>query len=229
MNKVFHINLGGYPFTIDEDAYSHLTGYLASIENHFRHSEGSDEIVQDIEIRLAELIHESTENNPIVTMREVERAIAIMGTPEEFESEGMDEFSTRESYQAPKFKTGKRLYRDPDDKVLGGVCSGMSAYFGINDPIWLRLAFILITVSGGAGLLIYIVLWIVMPEAKSAADRLSMRGEDINVTSIAKMVEEGVDSLTSSIEDITGDLRSKKKAKEEQILVETPLPAGLLY
>ena len=81
MNKVININLGGYPFTIDEDAYQHLSKYLDTIHSHFNQSEGYEEITGDIETRLAELFQESLENRPIVTLKDVNAAIAIMGTP----------------------------------------------------------------------------------------------------------------------------------------------------
>ena len=96
MNKVFNINLGGYPFTIDEDAYEHLSNYLKTIHNHFRQSEGYEEITSDIEARLAEIFREQLGDRPIVTLRYVEDAIAIMGTPEDFGAEPLEDDATAE-------------------------------------------------------------------------------------------------------------------------------------
>ncbi|RME95315.1 MAG: PspC domain-containing protein, partial [Bacteroidetes bacterium] len=183
MNKVFHINLGGYPFTIDEDAYQHLRSYLDTIHRHFRSTEGYEEITHDIEARLAELFMEQLGNRPIVTIQEVEDAINIMGRPEDFGAEPMEEnpFTSEapegESAEAGtgkkgfKIKTGKRLFRDPEEQVVGGVCAGLAAYFGIPDPIWVRLFFVLVVISGGVGIPIYLLLWAIMPEAKTASDR----------------------------------------------------------
>ena len=119
MNKVFNINLGGYAFTIDDNAYQHLSGYLKTIHHHFQDSEGYEEITSDIETRIAELFQESLGNHPIVTLKMVKEAITIMGTPEEFGADPMEDIkedtTTRSSQTGNKeqYKTGKRLMRDP--------------------------------------------------------------------------------------------------------------------
>lgn len=207
MNKVHNINLGGYAFTIDEDAYASLKRYLKSIRNHFSSSEGYEDIMSDIELRLAELFREHMQNREIVTMKEVRTAIDIMGTPEDFgiadpqaETGHEDREKQNEKRSAgediPKYKTGKRLFRDPDNKIFGGVCAGISAYFGISDPIWLRILFIILFLSGGSGILVYLILWLIMPVAQTAKERLSMRGEPINVDNIARTVEKEIDDLS---------------------------------
>ena len=94
MNKVLNINLGGYPFTIDEDAFEHLENYLDTIHSHFKKSEGYEEITSDIEARMAELFQEQLNGRSIVTIRTVETCIGIMGTPEEFGAEGLEEEDT---------------------------------------------------------------------------------------------------------------------------------------
>lgn len=221
MNKVYNINLGGYAFTIDEDAYGHLQRYLSSIRKHFSSSEGCEEIMSDIEIRLAELFREHLQNREIVTIKEVRTAIDIMGTPEDFgiedqtmETEDRDEEDWERQYEGARqnegaqYKTGKRLYRDPDHAIVGGVCAGISAYFGIQDPIWIRILFIVLFFSGGSGVLVYLILWLIMPEAHSAKDRLSMRGEPINVNNIARMVEQEIDELS---EHFSSGKKQKKK------------------
>jgi phage shock protein PspC (stress-responsive transcriptional regulator) len=174
MNKVLNINLGRLPFTIDDDAHLKLTDYLNTLEKHFRNSEGHKEIMADIELRLAEIFSEKTEDRPIINVTDVESAINVMGTPEEFgaeESEGRQE--KRRNYSWNNIQTGKKLFRDPENKVFGGVCSGLSAYFGIEDPIWVRLGFAIVFFTMGIGFLVYIVLWIAVPETKTSADRLA--------------------------------------------------------
>ena len=214
MNKIFNINLGGYPFVIDDDAYQKLDKYLNTIRKHFRKSEGCDEIVGDIEARIAELFNEHAKGQPIVGMRDVEGVIQIMGTPAEFGAEA-DELiedepkkSRSKTKSGAKYTTGKRLYRDADDKVIGGVCSGMAAYFGFEDPLLFRLLFAVLFFSG-VGLLLYILLWIIVPKAKTSSDKLSMKGEPVNVNNIAKQVEEELNNLSTTITDFAKDISNK--------------------
>ncbi len=231
MNKIFNINLGGYPFTIDNDAYKHLSHYLETIHNHFRSSEGYEEITSDIENRMAELFQEEIGEKPIVTLKNVKAAIAIMGTPEEFGAEPSEEaYESHSSGEKASYKTGKRLFRNSEDEVVGGVCSGIAAYFGIQDPIWIRLLWIVLTLSGGFGIPMYIILWIIVPKAETASDRLQMRGESINVSNIGKIIEEEMDHFSDKITELGDDFSSKKKEMADlemmEVLHETPLRKG---
>ena len=168
MNKTININLGGYAFTIDEDAYEAANNYLNTLSRHFGGSEGAAEIMQDIESRMGELVYSGEKK------------------------------TTTGSFQ---IKTGKRLYRDPDDKVIAGVCSGLASYFGIQDAVWVRVVFALLTMVGGASALIYIVLWAIVPPAKTVSERLEMMGEPTNVNNIAKMVKEELEELGDKLQD----------------------------
>lgn len=227
MNKVININLGGSPFTIDDDAYDHLNSYLEAIHLHFRNSEGYEEITSDIEARMAELFQESLGNRPIVNLKDVKAAIGIMGTPEDFGAEPLDEDSAKQ--KTGSYKTGKRLFRNPEDEVLGGVCSGIAAYFGIADPLWVRLAFIVFTISGGFGIPLYIILWAVLPKAASSSDRLAMRGEPINVSNIGKIIEEEFTSLSTKVSELGEELAGKKKLFQKQKIKEkVPLEKELV-
>lgn len=216
MNKIFNINLGGYPFTVDADAFSHLDAYLKTIRNHFNDSESCEEIATDIEARMAELLRERLSNNEIIGIKDVSEVIAIMGTPEDFGAESLFEEELPKRQTAGATSSGNRkFFRDPDSKVLGGVASGLSAYFGIEDPIWLRLAFVISVFLGfGFPIPIYIVAWIIMPEAKSAADKLAMKGEAINVSSIAKSVESEVTHIKDRVQKFGEDFTSGKKKTE---------------
>lgn len=213
MNKILTINLGGFPFTIDEDAYHKLNKYLSTIKQHFNDSEGCEEILEDIETRMGELFHDQLKGKAIVSMRDLNAAIAIMGTPEEFGAAPMEEepSSDRSRYTESKSQSKKRLFRDTDNKVLGGVTAGISAYFGIDNLIWVRVAFLLLFFSAGVGLVPYIILWIVLPSAKTSADKLAMKGEPVNVSSIARKVEEELLDITERITEIGKDLSNKKK------------------
>lgn len=213
MNKIFNVNLGGYPFTIDDHAYQKLNKYLNTIKKHFSTSEGCDEIISDIESRIAELFNESLSGQPIVGMKDIDAAIATMGTPEEFGAVGSDYDDVDDaSYGTEnKYKTGKRLFRDADDKVIGGVCSGLSAYFGIEDPLWVRLGAVLFTIMGGLGVPAYILLWIILPKAMTSADKLAMRGERIDINNIAKTIEDEIEEFTDSFSEMDKKFKSKKK------------------
>ena len=173
MNKTIQINLGGIAFTINDDAYRRLDLYLHELEDYFGHSESRDEIIADIEARLAEILHDRLKGRSIVDLQDIAQAVKIMGSPGEFDDEPLGESYTSSRSERRKgswdIKTGKKLFRDPDDKVIGGVCSGLSAYLGIDDPIWMRILFVVIFITGGAGLLAYIILWALIPEAKNQA------------------------------------------------------------
>lgn len=225
MNKVFNINLGGYPFTIDEDAYEHLSNYLKTIHNHFRDSEGYEEITTDIETRMAELFQENLNSRPIVTLTDVKDSIAVMGTPEDFGAEPLQDDAPKSSKSGKakaKFKPGKKLYRNSEDEVIGGVCSGIAAYLGVQDPLWIRLAWILVIMSGGVGIPLYLILWAILPKAESASDRLAMRGEPINISNIGKIIEEEMDHFSEKMnalgDELNEEFGSKKKVFPERRL-----------
>ena len=187
MNKTINSKLGGYPFTIDDDAFDHLNDYLLKIKKHFKTSEGYNEILEDIENRIAELLDERNKTKTIVNLEDVKTVVAIMGTPEDFGAEASDSKVTSRSFA---YRTGKKLFRDPDNKIIGGVCSGIADYFGIPDPIWVRIGFAIAGFSAGLGVPVYLLLWAIVPEAKSPADFLAMKGEPVNVQNIARIVEE---------------------------------------
>lgn len=197
MNKIFNVNLGGLPFSIDDDAFEVLNQYLRTLRQHFSQSDDCDEIMGDIESRLAELFTTALgSRGQIIVLRDVQNAIATMGTPEDFGIETTEKQSnTHKKTTTTEGGEKRRLFRDPDEKALGGVCGGLAAYFGLRDAIWLRLAFLVTVSFGGMGVFIYAILWLVIPEAKTSADRLAMRGEPANVENIARTIEEGATQL----------------------------------
>ena len=240
MNKIININLGGFPFVVDEEAFDHLQRYLKALTRHISHSEGCEEIISDIENRMAELFNERLGVRKIVTLADVQETIKIMGRPEDFQGDILeDEPLTQDTFfdSEPKttfkggsqYRTGKRLFRNKDEKVIAGVCSGIAAYFGIEDPVWVRIAFVLATITGGFGVLAYLILAAIVPPAKSAADRLSMRGEPINVSSIAKQVEEEINSLSDTLADLGNQISGKKKIQKMKEKIEMPLRRGFMY
>ncbi len=220
MTKVFNINLGGVPFTIDENAYETLSSYLKTIHNHFRSSEGYEEITTDIEARMAELFQEKMGSRQIVSLKDVNSVITIMGTPADFGAEPLDDAATADEPKSAfgkkyKIKTGKRLFRNPDEEVVGGVCSGIAAYFGIADPLWVRLVFILFTFTGGFAIPLYFILWAILPKAESASDKLAMRGEPINASNIGKIIEEEFDHVSKKVVELGDELKNEFKSKKK--------------
>jgi len=192
MKKVMHINLGSYPFTIDVDAYEMLDGYFVSLEKHFAKSENPDEIIYDIENRMAELFLENTGENSILTKKDITEAIKIMGKPEEFDdAESFDESVEKEPKKEKQYyyRTGRRLFRDPDNKVVSGICSGLSTYLGVEDPIWMRIfTAVMAFFTGGVVFIVYIIMSMVIPKAQTSADRRAMRGEPIDIDVVAESV-----------------------------------------
>lgn len=232
MNKTVSINLGGIFFHIEEDAYTKLEGYLDSINRHFASEEVAEEIVEDIEARIAEIFQETLAQNKrqVVLPSDVNGVIDLMGLPDQFgepemghtqanayqkapQQPGNHDYSKTEmpkGERASNRKKSRRLYRDPDEAFMGGVCAGLSSYFGIEDPIWIRMAFAISFFTGGWGLLPYILLWSIVPEAKTPAQKLAMRGEPINVSNIEKMVKEGMDNIKTSFEDFNKSENGQK-------------------
>ncbi|MCB0807486.1 MAG: PspC domain-containing protein, partial [Bacteroidales bacterium] len=146
MKKTLTVNLGGIVFHIDEDAYQILNDYLRSIRKHFSKTEGKDEIVSDIESRIAEMLKDRIgDERQVITIDDIEEVIRVIGLPEEF-GEAFSESDSSHSSTGSS-KTSKRLYRDPESSVLGGVCGGLGAYFH-TDPVWFRIAFVLLCIPG---------------------------------------------------------------------------------
>lgn len=207
MKKTFTVNLNGTVFHIDEDAYQLLDSYLTNLRIHFSREEGSDEIMSDFEARISELLNERIRLGfSVITIEHVEEVIQRMGKPEELfageEKNAGSEFSAamETTAGASDRKFRKRLMRDPDDKMLGGVASGLAAYFGI-DTTLLRLVMILLLIVSMTVpvTIIYIVLWLVLPLARTATDRLVMRGEPVNLENIGRTVTDGFEKVSDDM------------------------------
>ena len=194
MKITVSINLGGYSFNIDEDAYAELKMYLRNLELHFAGEESSSEILSDIETRMAELFRvKITSYKQVINIEDVRQAISILGTPEDIsDSDGP---KTRERFTSAGYH---RMYRDPDNRVIGGVCSGMGAYWNI-DPVILRIIFIALILAGGVGVIVYLILYIVLPEAKTTAQKIEMKGEPVNIHNIKEAVKNEFDSVRKNM------------------------------
>ena len=225
MNKTVNINLAGIFFHIDEDAYAKLQHYLEAIKRSLTGTHGRDEILNDIEARIAELFSEKIQNErQVISNREVDEVIAVMGQPEDYM---LDEEIFEDETASTRTK-GKKLFRDTDHAYIGGVSSGLGHYLGIA-PIWLRLAWVLLTIfSTGAFILIYIALWIFVPEAKTTADKLAMRGEPVTISNIERKIREGFDDVSGKMKDINYE-KYGYKARSGASSAATALGDGIMF
>lgn len=226
MKKVINITIGGVVFQIEEDAYQNLQEYLKKIAEHFSKNEESEEILEDIEISIAEKFEKRQKTHKKTTSpinhQDVEKIISELGTVEDFqeiekpseskknkenqnnkESERTNSESTNSKSTNSESETKensdqnsppKKLYRDPNDKILGGVCSGIAAYVSWDSTI-VRLILIACVFLGGFGFFIYIILWIIVPQAETTTQKLEMKGEKVTLKKIETVLKEGVEKL----------------------------------
>jgi phage shock protein PspC (stress-responsive transcriptional regulator) len=195
MKKTFSVNLGKRVYNIDDDAYLRLKEYLDRIESYFSDEKEREEIINDIEMRLSELFSERlSANRQVITLADVTETIRIMGDPSEIGgAKGKSEpFRTHEVHN-----TRRRLYRDPDNRVFGGVCGGLGAYLDV-DPVIIRVILVVLFFAFGIGLLVYLIMWIVVPEARTTAQKLEMRGDPVNASNIGNFFREEFDSVKQS-------------------------------
>ena len=223
MKRVETIHINGIVFSIDDDAFGKLCAYLDALGKYFEQEPGGREIITDIEARISELFTERDgDSGKVVTMADVTKVIETLGTPEDIAGADTDNVSESETEtgtvppprpaQQPT-KPPRRLYRDPDRRYLGGVCSGIAAWLGIS-ALAVRLLFIFFTFFYGFALGIYFLLWIIVPKAKTTAQKLEMRGEPVNINNIEKNIRETFSdpSLRQSFSDFlneAGDFFSK--------------------
>jgi len=203
MNKTVNINIGGMFFHIDEDAYQKLTRYFDAIKRSLSNSSGHDEIIKDIEMRVSELLHEKQlSDKHVIGLKDVDEVIAVMGQPEDYIIE--DDNAAEPHYSSTSRRT-KKLYRDKEKGMIGGVASGLGYYFGI-DAVWIRIVLILLVIAGfGTGILAYIILWIVTPEAITTSEKLEMTGEPVTISNIEKKVRAEFDNVSDKFKNVDYD------------------------
>lgn len=201
MDKTKNISLGGFSFLIEENAYTALSQYLTEVRQHLQHNSDRDEIIFDVEQRMAELLKERTANREVIMHQDVLYLIEVLGKPEQYvedeEADKATNAATEASAQA--FSTNKPLYRDIDDCKIGGVLSGMAHYFNIS-PTMLRIAFAVCLILcfvvsyrwiflfngvSWAIIILYILLWMIVPAAVTTAQKLEMQGAAVTLDSLA--------------------------------------------
>lgn len=210
MKKTLTVNLNGRVFNIDEDAYNLLDNYIRNLRIYFRKEEGFSEIIADFEGRIEELFSEHIRSGyEVISIDQVESVIQKVGKPEDFGemNTSSEIFEEKKEQEAPKQsfpgekKTRKRLYRNIDNKLVGGVFSGIAAYFGWDEtPVRLAglIFLIVLTPAYGWGIWLYLILWIIIPPARTAQQKLEMRGEEVSIENIGKVVSGGTVSGNSN-------------------------------
>lgn len=189
MKKTIPTSIGNTLFYIEEDTFKELEQYLSSIREHFSTSKDAIEIVHDIEDRIRERFVEFTgadsKTERIITKNHVDELIKQMGRPEDFGDDISD-------------NTNRKLYRDSENRIIGGVASGIATYFDI-DPTIVRVLFLISFFLGGAGVIAYIIIWIVVPEAKTTSQKLEMHGNPVNLHSMSEKVKEKIETVSKKI------------------------------
>ena len=194
MNKTVSIHIQGFAFILEEQAYEVLRKYLNDLSAILQNEEGKDEILQDIELRIVELLQEKVSGQQVVQLEVIQEIIQLLGSPEAI---GDEETSTTDQTSAESTEpmvAHKRFFRDPENPILGGVAGGVAAYFNI-DVVFVRIFFVLFTMAFGSGIPIYIILWIVTPRAVTASEKLQMRGIAVNVESIKTEFREATERV----------------------------------
>jgi phage shock protein PspC (stress-responsive transcriptional regulator) len=177
MNKTLNISLAGFAFVIDEMAFANLQQYTQALRSNLAPDE-ADEVMYDIELRMAEILKTNLQQREVVEVNDIKLIISQIGSPEQLQA-----FDEQKSAIPSDYGAKKVLFRDTQSRVLGGVCSGLAHYLAI-DKVWVRLGMILLLCSTGFTLLLYPILWIVMPEAKNQNDLLKMKGVPLNFDNI---------------------------------------------
>ncbi|MCX7550096.1 PspC domain-containing protein [Xanthomarina sp. F2636L] len=216
MNKTVNINLAGIFFHIDEDAYLKLQRYLEAIKRSFTDSQGRSEIIADIEARIAELFTERVKHEKqVIGNKEVDDVITIMGQPEDYlVDDEIFEDEPKSSYKSKSSGRSKKLFRDTDNSYIGGVASGLGHYLGI-DALWVRLLWIFLAIgSGGTFIFIYMLFWILVPEALSTADKLTMTGEPVNISNIEKKIKDGFENVSQTVSDTVKNIDVSKQSNK---------------
>ena len=216
MNKTVNINLGGMFFHIDEEAYQKLSRYFDAIKRSLTNSSGQDEIIKDIEMRISELLTEKQKTEKhVVSLKDVDEVITVMGQPEDYRIDN-EENGNSNSYTS-NTSNNKKLYRDTDNGMIGGVLAGLGHYFGI-DKVWLRVFLLILIFAWGTGFLAYIILWIVMPAATTTSEKLEMTGEPVTISNIEKKVREEFENVSDKFKNANYDeMGNRVKTGAEKI------------
>lgn len=238
MNKTLTVNLNNSVYNIDDSAFDVLRDYLESLKKHFDGEEGADEILSDIEARISELFNARIRYGmQVITLREVNEVIGIMGHPEDFEKDILEPESTESSESTEKNRTAddekteeepagtyketakeqKRFFRNPDNRMLGGVASGLACYVGVDTTV-IRIIFVILAFFWGTSIWIYLLLWLFIPEAQTATQKLQMMGEAVTVDNIKRIVKEEMEKTNEIFKNVQKNSQPYINSVGNQIL-----------
>lgn len=203
MNKTVNSNIGGLVFHIDEDAFQKLNRYFEAIKRSLSNSSGKEEIMKDIEMRVAELLTEKQKSDKhVINSKDVDEVITVMGQPEDYRLDDDSEEKTAEPFYP--YTRSRKLYRDKDRGTIAGVCTGLGHYFGV-EAVWFKILFLILFFGFGTGFIAYIILWIAMPKAVTTSEKLEMTGEPVTISNIEKKVREEFESVSNKIKNADYD------------------------
>ncbi len=230
MKKVVQTNIGGRHFFMDEDAYQVMNEYLDSLKTHFeKEKEVANEIIGDIEQRMAELLESRlTDNKKVISLEDVLETIKILGKIEDFEfMDGEGAYGEEEEEKEPSYsrKENRHLYRDPDNSYIAGIAGGLGAYFNV-DPLWPRLLFFALVFANGFGVILYFILWVVIPKARTTAQKLQMKGEPVTIKNIERSISDEYHKVKNNIYKIRD---SEKFRKTQDVFYEILHTVGLFF
>jgi len=203
MDKTININLGGTLFQIDENAYGKLKEYLQSISNKFKNVAGGNETIEDIESRIAEIFLSQKGTAGIISSENVDDMIKLIGKPEDFDQSGNESGDHGTSFGNPGPR--KKMFRNPENSIIGGVCGGIGAYLN-SDPVWIRILFVLFTFFFGIGFFVYLALWIAIPSAITDSQKREMYGGQHNWAMPQEWDQHPGNRLGHAINEIFGAL-----------------------
>ena len=205
MKHTVTVNLNGRLFYIDNDAYNLLDSYIKSLNTYFAKDSNKAEIIDDFEARIQELLATKKPNTgDVISIADVEEVIKTIGNPNDFgidTDEAGDKTERKEYNSASYTKTTKRLYRNPQDKMLGGVCSGLAAFTNLDVTLIRIFLVVLLFFSFGVPILVYLAMWIIVPEANTPQQQLEMRGEPVNLENIGRVVSDNAKSMAGDIKN----------------------------
>lgn len=216
MKKTINIHLSGIAFIVEEEAYESVKSYLDRLNKSLQNSPDSDEICADVEARIAELASTYlSDKKQILTFEDTQEILKTLGDPEEYIDNSEDEPET-EKYKKAYKSSDRRLFRDVENASIAGVCSGLANYFSI-DVIVVRILFVLFGLIGGFIVPLYIILWVVVPSAKSKVERLQMQGKPITVENLKEEFEDAATRIKKSSRKFEAEIRDKHSIVRSRI------------
>lgn len=190
MKKTISVNIKGINFLIEEDAYELLQNYIDRLTSVLKNVQGSNEIIEDVELRIAELCTSKlNDSKTVIEYEDIENILSTLGSPEDFVEDDED-VSNNDQQQSTnnRNQSERRLFRDKENATIAGVCSGIANYFNV-DIVIIRAIFVLMFIFAGFGVPLYIILWVIIPPAKNTIDKLRMKGRPITVETVREEVE----------------------------------------